>query len=372
MAVCGRCGTQHDGSSVFCPACGAVQTPAGPPAPPEPQPGQQPQQYGQPDQYGQYGQAPQAGGWGAPAWGTPPPPPPPPGGWTSQAPAQPGSWDGQRQYEQGQYEQGQYEQGQYDHGQYASAPVGPPPGRPRDPKLLLLVLGVVGIVVVAGVIAFLLLSRHGGSDTTAAPATTSSAAPSTAGPAPSRSATATPSGGVRSVTGTPEAQPSTTSGSQLSLAAAGADCTYPPGVDGKNQPVTYEPQKAVDGDPSTAWRCPGAGGHTIELHGTGLASDLGLIPGYAKVDPATGVNRFTDNHTVTQVIWRLRQGTTTVQIVQDIPDPTPSMAWIHLPGNYSYDDITVTVTGTGNPTSRQDSTPISSIAVWGYSSTPEN
>jgi hypothetical protein len=85
------------------------------------------------------------------------------------------------------------------------------------------------------------------------------------------------------------------------------------------------------------------------------------------VDPATGVNRFTDNHTVTQVIWRLRHGATTVQVVQDIPNPTPQMAWVHLPGTYSVDDITVTVTGTGNLSSRQDSTPISDLAVWGSS-----
>lgn len=336
MGVCARCGAQNDGASVFCPGCGAVQTPTGQAAPPE-----QPQ-------YGQYGR-PQP--YGAPAWGTPPPPPPPPGGWTSQA-GTTGEWE--------------------QPGPYATAPVGPPPQRPRDPKLLLLVLGVVGMVVVAGVIAFLLLSRHGStSSNVSASATASSAAPST-GQAPSSSASASPTGAVRSVVGTPEAAPSGTAGAQLALAASGADCTYPPSVDGNNQPVTYEAGKAVDTDPTTAWRCPGAGGHTVELRGAGSTSDLGLIPGYAKVDPATGVNRFTDNHTVTQVVWRLRQGPNTVQVVQDIPNPTPQTAWVHLPGTYAFDSISVTVTGTGNPGARQDSTPISTIAVWGSTATPAN
>lgn len=330
VSVCSRCGMQHDGTSVFCPACGAVQTPPAQ-APQQDQPpyGQQygqPQHYGQPTQYGQ-----------------PPPALPPPGGWTSQA-ASTGSWEPPPQY--------------------ATAPVGPPPQSPRDPKFLILVLGIVGIVVVAGVIAFLLLSRHGSTSPSASSATSSSAAPSTRS-APSSSATASRTGGVRSVVGTPETAPLSTSGTQVSLAAAGADCTYPPSVDGNNQPVTYEPQKAVDGDPTTAWRCPGAGGHTIELHGVGQVTDLGVIPGYAKVDPATGVNRFTDNHTVTQVVWRLRQGPNTFQIVEDIPNPTPQIAWVHLPGSYGFDSITLTVTGTGNPGARQDSTPISTIAVWG-------
>jgi hypothetical protein len=38
---------------------------------------------------------------------------------------------------------------------------------------------------------------------------------------------------------------------------------------------------------------------------------------------------------------------------------------VHLPGSYAFDSITVSVTGTGNPGARQDSTPISTIAVWG-------
>jgi hypothetical protein len=72
------------------------------------------------------------------------------------------------------------------------------------------------------------------------------------------------------------------------------------------------------------------------------------------------------------VLWRLQSKGATYQIVQSIPDPTPQMVWLHLPGNYAFDAVTVTVTGTGNPASRQDSTPISAIQVWGFSQTPED
>jgi hypothetical protein len=153
----------------------------------------------------------------------------------------------------------------------------------------------------------------------------------------------------------------------LPLVATGADCTYPPGVDGANQPVTYEPAKAVDGDATTAWRCPGAGGHTIRmtLGEAGTVTDLGLVPGYAKVDPATGVDRFPDNHTVTQVVWQLDEGGQTVRITQDIPAPSPQTAWVHLSRPVAAGALSLTVTGTGNPGARQDSTPISTIAVAG-------
>jgi len=342
MGVCGRCGAQSDGSSVFCPGCGAVQTPAAqaPPAPPPPPP---------------------PAGWSAGPWGAPPPPPAqpwstgtfaaptqPPPGWSRQAPPPAGGWTGPVPY--------------------AGPPSGPPPEGGRDPKLLLLVLGTVGVVVVAGVIAFLLLSPHGVRPSAGAAAGGSStAAPSTAS-APT-SAGADQSGGTRAVVGTPEAQPSA-GGDELSLVPAGADCTYPPSVDGNNQPVTYEPAKAVDNDPTTAWRCPGAGGHTIQFGGSGRATDVGLVPGYAKVDPANGADRFLDNHTVTQAVWRFRHGSRTYQVVQDIPNPTPRMAWLHLSQDISFDTVSVTVTGTGNPAARQNTTPVSEIAVWGAVSAP--
>jgi hypothetical protein len=169
------------------------------------------------------------------------------------------------------------------------------------------------------------------------------------------------------VTLSPEAAPSATDGGHLTLTATGADCTYPPSVDGTGRPVTYGPEMAVDDALDTAWRCPGAGGHTIQFQtGRGvLLSDIGIVPGYAKVDPATGVNRFTDNHTVTQVTWRFSGVDGDFQFTQDIPNPVPQIVWLHLSHPVSVGQGSLTVTGTGNPGSRQDSTPISTIAVWG-------
>jgi hypothetical protein len=248
---------------------------------------------------------------------------------------------------------------------YPGGPDGSPPPRRHDQKVLLLVLGTVGLVVVAGVVAFLLLSRHG---------STSSAAAATPAPVAPPSATAAPRSSAAPgvpVSATPEASPGTDT-VPVPLVATGADCSYPPSVDGNDQPVSYEPAKAVDGDPTTAWRCPGAGGHTIQLAPgqKGYVTDLGLVPGYAKVDPATGVDRFLDNHTVTQVVWRIDDGGSVVQVVQDIRDPRPQLTWVHLSRPLALTSLSLTVTGTGNPGSRQDSTPISTVAVAGGLGTP--
>ena len=164
----------------------------------------------------------------------------------------------------------------------------------------------------------------------------------------------------------PEPHPTGT-GTPLSLSATGSDCSYPDSVDGAGQAVSYGPEKAVDAEADTAWRCPGAAGHTLQLRPEGPArvTDLGLIPGYAKTDPSTGVDRFPDNHTVTQVVWRLYDGRTWYELVQDIPAPSAEITWVHLSRPVDVQRATLTVTSTGNPGSRMDTTPVSTVAMWG-------
>lgn len=95
-----------------------------------------------------------------------------------------------------------------------------------------------------------------------------------------------------------------------------ATCTGEPSVDAAGEPVRYDAANAVDGDPTTAWRCDGDGiGDRLTLvlpSGTPVAS-LGLIPGYAKKDPVNGADRFAENNRITRVRWTLADGTTFVQ-----------------------------------------------------------
>ena len=128
-------------------------------------------------------------------------------------------------------------------------------------------------------------------------------------------------------TGSPDAQPSdpepsTSPGSwdgavtAVTVDAIAADCTAPPSNDSAGRRVTYVPENAVDGKTPTAWRCSGtAVGQKLTLR---LAEDtdvaeVGLVPGYAKTDPESGVDRYAENNRITKVRWTLGDGVNIVQ-----------------------------------------------------------
>jgi hypothetical protein len=126
-----------------------------------------------------------------------------------------------------------------------------------------------------------------------------------------------------------EAEPSTSPGSwdgpvaAVSVDAVAADCTAPPSNDSAGRRVTYVPENAVDDKVDTAWRCPGtAVGQVLTLRfGEEIdVAEVGLIPGYAKTDPESGVDRYAENNRITKVRWTLGDGVTVVQRL----DPDPS------------------------------------------------
>nr|WP_296072537.1 hypothetical protein [uncultured Actinoplanes sp.] len=67
--------------------------------------------------------------------------------------------------------------------------------------------------------------------------------------------------------------------------------------------VTFVPQNVVDGDISTAWRVPGRGvgeSLTFTFPRPVHLTAVGVVPGYAKIDANSGVNRFLQNRRVLQ------------------------------------------------------------------------
>ena len=77
-----------------------------------------------------------------------------------------------------------------------------------------------------------------------------------------------------------------------------------PSQDSEGNPISYEPDKAIDGNISTAWRISGDGiaewiyldyGHNVELY------EIGIIPGYAKIDPHDGTDRFSQNYVIKKI-----------------------------------------------------------------------
>jgi hypothetical protein len=87
--------------------------------------------------------------------------------------------------------------------------------------------------------------------------------------------------------------------------------------------VTYEPAFAVDDDSESAWRCPGDGAGerlVLDLGGSVQVAEVGLVPGYAKTDPADNSDRYAENRRITAVRWHFDDGTTIEQELD--PDAT--------------------------------------------------
>jgi serine/threonine-protein kinase len=83
------------------------------------------------------------------------------------------------------------------------------------------------------------------------------------------------------------------------------------GVDASGNPISYDPQNAVDRRADTTWRVDGDGaGQWLQLdfEFEVSISSLGLIPGYDKIDPSDGTDRFVQNRVVRVVRFEFSDG----------------------------------------------------------------
>lgn len=112
-----------------------------------------------------------------------------------------------------------------------------------------------------------------------------------------------------------------------------ASCTADPGVDSAGDPIRYAAANAIDGDPATAWRCDGKAigqSLTLVLPDATAVAEVGLVPGYAKTDPSSGVDRYAENNRITRVRWTFEDGASVVQELD--PDPrTRALQVIRVP-----------------------------------------
>ena len=77
----------------------------------------------------------------------------------------------------------------------------------------------------------------------------------------------------------------------------------------------------TDGVADSTWRCDGnAVGEkiTLTLDRKQPIGEVGLIPGYAKTDPASKADRYAENNRVTRVRWTIGD-TVVVQQLKDAP-----------------------------------------------------
>jgi hypothetical protein len=201
------------------------------------------------------------------------------------------------------------------------APPSPPP-RNRNPVIVMIVILLCLTAAAMAGLGFLLRSDW----RISAPGSGASSA-----------AKAAPSGAQHS------GQPSSLTPSQVK-----ASCEAPQSTDGAGNPVVYVPEQMSDGTPSTAWRCNGNGiGQVVTFGfaaGTTIA-EVGLVNGYAKVDPATGVQRYGEYRRITKVTWAFANGTS---FQQSLHDGVETVQKLRIPPQ-SGDQVTLTIEASTEP-----------------------
>jgi hypothetical protein len=147
------------------------------------------------------------------------------------------------------------------------------------------------------------------------------------------------------------------------------DCQAPQTTDGAGNPVTYVPEQMFDGRMDTAWRCNGDGvGQvvTFDFPAGATINEVGLVNGYAKVDPATGAERYGEYRRISKVTWTFANG---ASFQQSLNDGVTTMQKLKISPQQG-DRVTLTIeasTGPGSTARGRDAVVISEVA-FGHSS----
>ena len=105
-------------------------------------------------------------------------------------------------------------------------------------------------------------------------------------------------------------------------ASTDATCQAPDSAEANGTPISFNPGNVLDHNPATAWRCESGSDQalTFTFSSPVHLDSVGLIGGYVKVDPLTGVDRFEQNARVRQVEWAFSDGTNTSTATQNLAD----------------------------------------------------
>lgn len=128
-------------------------------------------------------------------------------------------------------------------------------------------------------------------------------------------------GGITTTTTAPPTTTTTAPPGPLPFASASAPTTAADGVDACQATTSYSASRLIDGAPDTAWRMDGDGSGqtlTLTLSGEHRVREVGLVPGYNKVDPCDGADRFVQNRRPTSVTWLFDDGTQATQTLSDV------------------------------------------------------
>jgi hypothetical protein len=192
----------------------------------------------------------------------------------------------------------------------------------REGRPMLIVTVVAIAVLVAAAIVVMVQVSGGAPDVASGPeaaerdgavADTTTASPTVAAPAVSATTTSAPSAPtpapgppaapVETTLPAPDARPVT----PVLVVGVSPSCQSAASTDAAGLPVTYDAALLLDGRRDTAWRCDGdATGQTVRLTLSAPTdiTEVGMIPGYDKIDATTGVDRWSQNRRVTAAGWR--------------------------------------------------------------------
>jgi hypothetical protein len=108
----------------------------------------------------------------------------------------------------------------------------------------------------------------------------------------------------------------------LRLGVVSVPATAADGLDRCSNPISYAAENLVDQVNESAWRMDGDGtgqSLTFSLDGSHHLSEVGIVPGYAKIDPCDGADRFVQNRRVTTATWLFDDGSSVTQPLVDTP-----------------------------------------------------
>lgn len=126
-------------------------------------------------------------------------------------------------------------------------------------------------------------------------------------------------------------------------------CPTETGSNADGSEVSFGAGNVFDHNATTAWRCPVGG--PLELtftfdHPVHLTS-VGLINGYAKLDPTLGTDRYTQNHRVQQATWTFSNGGHTTTVTQSFADGNRQLQTTEV--NVTATSVTLTIDATFSP-----------------------
>jgi len=130
-----------------------------------------------------------------------------------------------------------------------------------------------------------------------------------------------------------------------------APSTSPDSADAQGRPTSYEAANVLDADPATAWRTEGnASGASLSFTFDSAVqiTQVGLINGFAKVDPYDGTDRYDQGRRILSVTWTFDSPAGPVSVPQQLTDGDRDLQLVAVPAVVAA-SVTLTIDSVTRP-----------------------